>query len=177
MDKVRKASNLLDEGYVSSAKSLLTESAIDLNHRLKLIRIADTSEGGWSTVDEYEQKAAANESDDDKRIRSAELRALRKKKDRFTKNLRFSPLAGQGTIAAPLDWRPLQHSPPIASSSFPRSNHSPSSGNYNLQKSRPVSLFDQCFTCGGQGHWTSQCRNRFNPTSPTPTPKTGWRRA
>ena len=45
----------------------------------KLIRIADKSVAGWNTVDEYLTELASD-SDDEKRMRQAEARPLRKKK-------------------------------------------------------------------------------------------------
>ena len=48
--------------------------------------MADSSEAGWQTVDEYEQKNIASDSDDDKRIRKAETSALRKLQRKKTEN-------------------------------------------------------------------------------------------
>lgn len=157
LDKVRKANTLIDEGYSSSAQILLTESATALNHRL----IAVNSEAGWSTVDEYKRKIAGDDSGDEKRIKSAEQTALRKKKERFSKTVRFSRPASQET-PAPLGWpsSPFRTGAPL----FPCGTSQTASPSNIPNKKRSASVFDQCYTCGGQGHWTIQCGNRFNVT-------------
>ena len=51
-----------------------------LRHRTKLIKIADRSKGGWTTVYEYERGDVADNSDDEKKIRRAESRAVKRKR-------------------------------------------------------------------------------------------------
>ena len=48
--------------------------------RQKLIRMADRSEHGWATVEEYLEDELAANSDDEKRMQKAEFRAGRKLK-------------------------------------------------------------------------------------------------
>ena len=45
--------------------------------RNKLIKLADTSEGGWATVSEYETHQLAENSEDERRILKAESRAVK----------------------------------------------------------------------------------------------------
>ena len=77
--------------------------------RQKAIRIADRSEYGWATVEEYEEDELAANSNDEKRLFRAEMRAGRrckaaaakgekKKRERVSKKR----LAVQGSVAAQL---------------------------------------------------------------------------
>ena len=46
-----------------------------LEHRQKLIKLADRSEYGWRTIEEYEEDDPAKDSDNEKRIAKAEYQA------------------------------------------------------------------------------------------------------
>ena len=52
----------------------------DLETRNKMIKIADKLPGGWKTVEEYLSDSIASDSDNEKKLRTAESRAFRKKK-------------------------------------------------------------------------------------------------
>ena len=87
--KVKEATAALSETppAVEKAKNLLEEGKKLLCERQKLIRIADRSEHGWATVEEYMEDELADNSDDEKRIQKAEVRAGRKLKTTAAKEV------------------------------------------------------------------------------------------
>ena len=62
------------------AKSVIRESLADLKKQNKLVLIADKSIAGWDAANEYGPDSVASDSEDEKRIRCAEQRALSKRK-------------------------------------------------------------------------------------------------
>ena len=57
--------------------------------RQKHIKIADRSDNGWATVEEYVEDELADNSDDEKRLSRADARASKKLKSAAQKNTRF----------------------------------------------------------------------------------------
>ncbi|XP_069114861.1 uncharacterized protein PF3D7_1120000-like [Argopecten irradians] len=84
-DTVKQAQWALENGKVDYLKEVLSECEDKLKQRNKLIRIADTSEGGWETVRQYESNPVASDSEDENKIHRAEARAVKRKKDRLKK--------------------------------------------------------------------------------------------
>ena len=133
------------ETDLDSAKENLSKAKKVIEARIKLIKLADKSDNGWSTANEYVTDDLAENSDDDKKIRRAEARAEQKrKKSHGGENKRF-----KGDF-------PSTPRPPSSSGSFFRNN-------------RPSSKRGSCFGCGKLGHWRKECRSSQVPSTSSAT--------
>ena len=135
------------------AKEALKEGMQLIDERQKLIKIADRSESGWLTAQEYETDEIADDSDDEKRIARAERQAERLKKKRSQsvgrrgrggRFFRAQPYRQPDTAATArvFDW-------PVA---IQRSSFQPAS----MGPSRPANTV-VCFMCGRAGHIRREC--------------------
>ena len=79
---VENLSSALNNDDTSKANDLCDDLTAKLKRRNKLIKMADRSVLGWDTVAEYEADPIASDSDDGKKIRQAENRALTKRKSK-----------------------------------------------------------------------------------------------
>ena len=153
------AKSAAEKSNLEKVKSDLEEGEKLLVERQKHILLADKSEYGWSTVEEYKQHDLADDSEDEKRIYSAETRARavmssrkRKKSSAMAVTKRSSPL--RGSVSSPSSQSQIQsYQPATASSGFlPRR---PNTGT--------------CFACGKTGHWCACCpamtKQSASPTS------------
>ncbi|VDI17417.1 Hypothetical predicted protein [Mytilus galloprovincialis] len=145
--------------FVPRSETKVSRIIIDLidkvKGRNKLIRIADTSAGGWATVREYEANVIASDSEDEKKIRQAESRAMRSTKD---KSRRPNPYK---TTSRPA---PVETAPnPYYSNQYQRQNPPPFRAGSGR---REPSQHDMCHACKQFGHWRKNCplvkRNQFN---------------
>ena len=137
------------------------QAGIDiLSERMKELRIADTSDAGWETVNVYRSNPVADDSDDDRRIRKAEKLAKEKvaaKSRRNRPNRRFSAYRrpfnrGEGFNREQRDF-------PYRNFGSGRCQDNQQRGAYIPDRRRP-SPNTLCFFCGQPGHWQSNCPNK-----------------
>ena len=143
------AKSAAQNSQLEKVKSELDEGEKLLLERQKHILLADKSESDWFTVEEYKKHDLAEDSDDERRIFSAERRAraslstLRKKRSSSFAASRRSSLV-----------RPS--APATSSASFQQLLQV-------IQSLVPVSFtvrrpnMGSCFACGKPGHWLSTC--------------------
>ena len=161
--KVSDAASALSETppAVEKAKTLLEEGEKLIVDRQKLIRIADRSENGWATVDEYVEDELADNSDDEKRLNRADARASKKLKAQKngkgtrkpnpyayrknfnnSRNWSFGPAAGQ---SMPPSMYPMVPTQPGAK--------------YPAGTGVGMAALGPCFECGMPGHYRKYCPN------------------
>ena len=142
---------LTEPPRVAKAVELLDEGMHVLDERNKDIEIADYSEFGWTTVEEYRKRGVADDSDDDKRLKKAEQSAAK-----INTRKRTASRGRRGFSRA----------------SFNNNNNYSSGFNYNanvgnqpFRGGRGRSFFPRrqftgkCFGCGVRGHWREECPN------------------
>ena len=143
------AKSTAQKSQLEKVKSELDEGERLLLERQKPILLADKSESGWFTVDEYKKHDLAENSDNEKRIFSAERRAratlssLKKKRSSLYAASRRSSLvrlSAPSTSLGSTQQQP-QATQPLVPSSF--TVRRPNMGS--------------CFACGKPGHWRSTC--------------------
>ena len=88
--------HLIQKGSISRATKAVKNMIEDLQKRNKLIKIAEKFPVGWNAVQEYLSDDFASDSEDDKKLKAAEARALRKQKFKIKRNSVFF-LANQHT--------------------------------------------------------------------------------
>ena len=120
-----------------------------LKERQKHILIADKSEYGWSTVQEYKKSEIADDSDDEKKMFKAEACAEAHLKQSASR----SRTATSG-FAARKD-SVVQDSGP--SRSGERNPLGPKQIPTVEEQSRSRIRPGNCFHCGKPGHWRAQC--------------------
>lgn len=136
---------------IEKAKTALEEGKQLITNRQKLIKIADRSEFGWSTVEEYVEDELADNSDDEKRLLRAEGRAKRKYKANEEKKKKQHDRKQflKRDIRFPRTANSIRDGP---NQSHSRNNPIPLANNGTIS-----SPLGPCFQCGKTGHLRRYC--------------------
>ena len=170
LDAADGAIKTILKGNLSAANSELERVKTLITKRNKLISFADKSPAGWTAVEEYVSDELAEDSEDEKKLRSAERWALANIREKKRKNASGQP---SSTITRPT-------SSEVPSTSLPTGS-SPNQPFFRVQsfRGRHPQPADKCFSCGQRGHWanSSACPSRLWGTTTTPPSgkHTNWR--
>ncbi|CAG2243181.1 unnamed protein product [Mytilus edulis] len=142
----------IDNGKVDYARDLLSSTVDKIKHRNKLIKIADTSEGGWDTARQYDANPIASDSEDEAKIIRADNRAVRKKKGK-SKQVRGNGSKTKASNQSLLGQAPNFVPQPFRGPQQPWFNGIPLQQGFNAGKTQR----GQCYSCGSYAHYRSSC--------------------
>ena len=111
LDAIYSASAHLLEGKLTGVNQELDNAQTLLNTRNKAIRFADKSPAGWYAVEEYESDELEDNSEDEKKLRSAERMALtkiRSKKQNRNSSQSWPKFSHEASFAVGSFFRPQQ---------------------------------------------------------------------
>ncbi len=166
-DRVEKAIKRVQSGDTTGAISELKQVQKEFKVRNKHIKLADKSEHGWKVVEEYQAEVLAEDSDDEKKIKSAIKSAAAKSKSTYKPSREASRRANM----------PYSDPRKRGAETYPN----PQSGAANSSNFRRFSRFtpisgprqsDICFTCGKHGHWRRNCQEWYQAYKTTNSTKT-----
>ncbi|CAC5389809.1 unnamed protein product [Mytilus coruscus] len=132
-DLVKLQKRIPDED--AACLKLVSGAILKVKKCNKLIRIADKSTTGWKTVREYESDDLASDSEDEKRIRSAESRAIRSIKEKKRPHPYRTVTA---TVSAPPAPMPNQHN--VQQNNYQQPP-------FRTSRRREPSSHDICYNC------------------------------
>jgi len=143
MDTISDAKQSLEMNDQAKAKEELSKGDKLMSEQQKHILLADKSEFGWATVNEYKKHELAEDSDDEKRIYKSELRAKAQKKQALAK----FPKRNYQKRQSAEDSNSSHSIPVVVNRQTPYAHSTVKFAN------KP----GNCFSCGKPGHWRSDC--------------------
>ena len=156
---------MIYDSYKNSAgEAQLDALDATLKERVKLLRIADSSQYGWATVQEYENNPVAHDEEDDRKLKraekSAQEKAAQKAAERKTRQGRFGNFSNQGYQAT--DGEKDEASNTYKAFGGFKSTHPYRNSTVVGEKLPPKRSInnDVCFSCGSRGHWANNCPER-----------------
>lgn len=172
-DQIKQALWAVEHNKPDYAREVLSDTQAKINQRNKLIKVADSSEGGWDTANQYQANPIADDSDDESKLQKAESRAIRKRKNKqmeqdkvkkqklsggFNNASHFiSPsVSGWGHAATPM-WGQGTTMPFGGAAGFGGPSGSLQSGAPNLFRGQGAAGKGSCFGCGSFSHWRRDC--------------------
>lgn len=160
-DNIKQCFWALENEKLDYLRELLQDSDGKLKQRNKLIKIADSSEGGWETVRQYESNPVASDSDDENKIFKAESRAVRKRKNavkaKYSRTATATVTSGALMSSVPFGATPrysLQSAAPVMPAFVP-----PFAARPRLFRASPGNAMwsGGCFSCGDVSHFRRDC--------------------
>ena len=131
------------------AQKELEEGRHLISKRQKVIKLADKSEFGWGTVNEYLMDESASDDEDAEKIKKAERRAAQKSKERLaSRNKRKVTVTANQFHSNRYNFDPFRRSSKVPIDFFRHNNANNRTSN------------DICYRCGKPGHWAKFCKEQ-----------------
>ncbi len=163
-DVLEILTKIQEDPIIEDVEAGLNRLVNSVQYRNKLIRIADRSQGGWQTVQEYERDELADDSDDERKIRSADFRAQKGKSKKRLPSRRQNAAPYPPRVPAVAGMSLQSGYPPAAASSPSQLFRGPGTGGPpGMGAAGNQSPTIQCFGCGFYGHIRRNCPQQFPP--------------
>lgn len=107
VDSLKQALWALNNNKYDYCKEVIQEAIQLCNKRNKLIKMADASPCGWSTVQNSVTNPLADDSDDEKRMFKAESKAMKEKKEKEKQKEKMKSKSTYSNVRSPAPYFPF----------------------------------------------------------------------